>query len=186
MVSFLNFACLRYALQGTVKLKVSLLGNLQHKAVSLKEILQEVIFSSFQPKRLIHQTQPYQSLTITDIHDHWSNVKHSLGSVLDFSHSCIFTVCRDYKLVISSHRLAWHNFTLNQFPGIMVIWSPARMHSLLLAIYESAVLKLSKQETILSAHSMYKVLKTVFTLQYNCLPEAHSFHPTEHSGYFIL
>ena len=31
------------------------------------------------------------------------------------------------------------------------------MHSLRLAIYESAVLQLSKQEAILSAHSMYKV-----------------------------
>ena len=48
------------------------------------------------------------------------------------------------------------------------------MHSLRLAVYESAVLQLSKKEAILSAHSMYKVGKTVFTLQYNCLPEVHS------------
>ena len=58
------------------------------------------------------------------------------------------------------------------------------MHSLRLVIYESAVLQLLKQEAILSAHSMYKVWKTVFTLQYNCLPEAHSFHPTEQSRCF--
>ena len=60
MISFLNFFCLGYALRRMVKLEVSLLvnwhdktflvGKLQHKAVSLKEILQEVIFSSFQPK----------------------------------------------------------------------------------------------------------------------------------------
>ena len=55
------------------------------------------------------------------------------------------------------------------------------MHSVRIAIYESAVLQLSKQDAILSVHSMYKVGKTVFSLQYNCLPEAHSFHPTEHN-----
>ena len=60
------------------------------------------------------------------------------------------------------------------------------MDSLPLAIYESAVLQISKQEAILSAHSMYRVGKTVFTQQYNCFPEAHSFHPTEHSRYFHL
>ena len=53
------------------------------------------------------------------------------------------------------------------------------MHSLRLAVYESAVLQLSKKEAILSAHSMYKVGKTVFTLQCNCLPEVHSEGRTE-------
>ena len=81
-----------------VKLKVShsktfLVGKLQHKAVSLKKILQVVIFSSFQPKWLIYQTQPYQVLTITDSHDRWSNVKHGLDSVSDFNCSCISAVC---------------------------------------------------------------------------------------------
>ena len=73
--------------------KTFLVGKLQHKAVSLKEILQVVIFSSFQPKWLIQQTQPYQILTTTDIHDRWSNMKHSLDSVLDLNHSCISAVC---------------------------------------------------------------------------------------------
>ena len=60
------------------------------------------------------------------------------------------------------------------------------MHSARLLIYNSAVLQLSKQEAILSAHLMYQVGGTAFTLQYNCLPEAHSFHSTEHSRYFYL
>ena len=64
--------------------------------------------------------------------------------------------------------------------------SPARMHSAQLLIYESAVLQLSKQEAILSAHLMYQAGKTVLTLKYNCLPEAHSFKSTEHSRYFHL
>ena len=179
-----------------VKLKVTLLVNwLAQQNFSCGETTAQGCISKrnirsghiqFISAKVVDSSNP--ALSDFDYNWHsWSLVKREAQSGFSlrfqsFVYLCCLHIASSYQVLV----LAWHDFTLNQYPGIMIIYSPARMHSLRLAIYESSVLQLLKQEAILSAHSVYKVMKTVFTLQYNCLPEAHSFHPTEHSRYFHL
>ena len=150
--------------------------------MSLKETWQVAILSSFLPRWLIHSTQPYQILTIADSPNHWSNVNYGLGSVSDFNYLCLHIAINQW----SSSRCC---MTRLYFESV------SRYHDNIKsskdALCTATYLWVCCPPT-LKARSNFKCSfnvsylgKTVFTLQCNCFHEAHSFHSTEHSRYFL-